>query len=348
MNNLIINNFKKILSCILVSSSAFVSLSTSFNNNKTNFSKPSNSIIVNNDYEKKVKTSTAEAIASIDILNDDYTENELNVNHYQFRISDQLYNEISNLVKNHNINNGFYVVSLDEKLSFGYNPDTVVFAASTIKAYYSLYAYKKILENNISFNEEMIYLKKHYCAGSGIMQDNYSFGSKLTLDKIFELTLNISDNCAYTMLVDRFGSEGYNEYIEQLGCKTHKITPVWAQGSARDSVLLWKEIYSFYKENGNLGNKLFKTLIDAKYNDLKEVLPEYISAHKSGWTQNKACNETGIVFGPRPYYVAIMTNDGPTNYNKTFVKKLISLIDEAMLEYTKYEEDRLNKIKILN
>ncbi len=281
------------------------------------------------------------------IKNEKFTKTAFHTNHETFTISADLRKRMDDLVRNHNVNNSFYVVTLDGKLSFGYNIDHVRFAACVSKAAYAMYCFKEIEKGNGSLNEKMAYRERHRHGGSGTVQ-NSRFGTEYTLEQLIYLSLHISDNAAYIMLQERFPHAGYNEMLRNLGCKAMLFGKGFKFGSitSREVAIVWNEIMKYSKES-IMGAKLFTMLENAKYNYIKDAILAVTKqeerskikvAHKSGWTPTIR-NDAGIVLGETPYIIVVITPN-----DRVFFNKAVQYSNEIIKEYTRY----LNNKRSLN
>ena len=274
----------------------------------------------------------------ITIQEDEFSSNEIEVHSENFKPSEQLQNKLETLVKSYSKDISFYGISLDGKISFGYNPDLKYSAASSIKAPYSLYCYKQIEEGNATFEEILTYSSDYYSTGTGVMKNSNQ--QKYTIEELLYNTIHYSDNIAYGMLYNHFGTEGYNKMLEELGCRHLQLTPYseWGFASPREMALVWQEIYQ-YKET-ETGKKFFETLLNAKYNFLKEAPLSYDIAHKSGWS-SRGYNDHGIVFAETPYIISIMMPYPKTSdKDQSYFQEIAILCNEIMEEYTDYLENK--------
>lgn len=268
----------------------------------------------------------------INILQDIYNLNEFEVHSDGFVPSEELITKFDKIIDNCTKDFSFYVISLDQKISFGFNPDQRQACASSIKAPYSLFCYKQLADGVGSLDEIKTYNSSFYCGGSGIMQ--YSNKTDYTIRELLYNTIHYSDNIAYGMVFDRFGVEGYNEMIESLGCTELKLTPYseWGNTTSKEMAIIWQEIYR-YKDT-EYGKIFFEDLVNAQYNFLKNTLDDYTIAHKSGYN-NKNYNDHGIVFDEKvPYIISIMIPNPDDNDNHPYLmEQIASLSNELMGEY---------------
>jgi beta-lactamase class A len=242
---------------------------------------------------------------------------------------------ITSVIEGYDRRAAFYVVALDGSMSFGYNPDEVFGTSSTIKAPYALYCYKKISEGEYSLEDTKVYESRFYVEGSGVIQ-HQGVGRSYSVRELLYNAIHYSDNLAYYMLLDHFEKDGYNAMLDELGCTNLHLSVwrKWSETSPRDALIVWREIYKF-KDECEEGELFFDDLLNAPYSYIKNALPEYESAHKSGWAVT-GFHDTGIVFADTPYYVAVMTDANENVYFKEFFGELMRGIDDVMREYGEF------------
>lgn len=242
--------------------------------------------------------------------------------------------------------NGFYVETIDGDFSFGYNEDVTIFAASSVKALYSLYCHKEIKKGNASFDEMLTYEERFRRGGSGIMKNKATIGEKYSIRYLLHECIDTSDNIAFMMLQDRFGKEGYNQMISELGCEKSILAPgrQWIDSSPRELVTVWREIHNF-NENDEEKN-FYNDLDNAQYNILDEVVSDN-TLHKSGWATD-SYHEVGIVYGDKPYIISVMTKSDGYQIDQKYVIDIIALCDELVNEYAKENSKKYLLVDNLN
>lgn len=272
---------------------------------------------------------------NIDIASKSYTSNTISVVDSNFKISDELLNSINETISSYGASSSFYIVSLNDGMSIGYNVDKKFETASSIKAPYALYIYKEIDAGNIDPNQQIIYEEKYYNKGTGVIKKS-DFGTVYTVRDLVYYSLFESDNIAHAMLHRTFGVKGYNEMLKNLGTKQLYLTAgnPWGYTSARSAALVWQEIYNFSIKSDE-GITFLNILSNGKYNYFKEVMPSLPSASKTGFA-SKDVVETGIVFGNQPYIAIAIANKGGNIGAYTQVLKLVSHMNDIMNEYETY------------
>lgn len=274
-------------------------------------------------------------INTIDIASKSYAPSTISVVDSDFKISDELLTNIYSTINNYGAANSFYIISLTDGMSVGYNVDTRFETASSVKAPYALYIYKEIDAGNIDPNQEIVYEEKYYNKGTGVIKKS-DFGTIYTVRDLVYYSLFESDNIAHAMLHKNFGVKGYNNMLSNLGTKQLYLTAgnPWGYTSSRSAALVWQEIYNFSIKSDE-GITFLNILSNGKYNYFKEVMPSIPSASKTGFA-SKDVVETGIVFGDKPYIAIAMANKGGSIGAYTQVLKLVSHMNDIMNEYDAY------------
>lgn len=313
---------------------------TSYNNN--------NSYAIN---EKTTKITNIHEDSLFDVAdypNESFTPIDLNSKIYgdditildtNYRISDKLLNTIKEDITNYGQPVSFYIVSLKDGMTIGYNVDKYFETASSIKAPYALYIYKEIANGNIDESKKLIYTKNYYKTGTGIIK-NSEEGTEYTIEELVKYSIQESDNVAHNMLHKTFGVNGYNNMLKNIGTKYLYLTPnnPWSYTSSRSSALIWQEIYKFSYESPK-GIEFMNILVNGKYNYFKEIIPNKLSASKTGFASLDVI-ETGIVFDDEYPYIAIaVANKGGTIGAYTEVLKLINYINAVMNEYKEFKHN---------
>ena len=306
---------------------------------------------------KKIKTTSSVPIELVDVEDVNYIKSfdvsdfsglnintidipslefsDLVVQDSDFQISNDLMNRITNNINSYGVGTSFYIVSLDDGMSFGYNIDRHFETASSIKAPYALYVYREIANGNIDPDQLVEYEPRFHNSGTGVVKDS-DFGTLYTVRDLVYYSVTDSDNVAHIMLHSTFGVTGYNNMLKKLGTKQLYLTATnpWTFTSARSAAIIWQDIYNFALEDPE-GVTFLNVLSNGKYNYYKEILPEIPSASKTGFAA-KDVVETGIVFDKHPYIAIAIANKGGNWGAYTQVLNLIGLMNDVMQEYYAY------------
>lgn len=335
-----------IILCITCFSMGVISFSIRNTNNETNNKQDISNIAINNniisDFDKLKYSSSFEVndfannkINTIDIRAKNYQYNVITVLDSEFKISEELEARLYELINSYGAASSFYIVSLDDGMSIGYNVDKKFQTASSVKAPYALAIAREIAKGNIDKNQLLTYEERHFSIGTGVIKDS-EFGTQFTVEQLIYYALHESDNVAHIMLHKAFGVKQYNQHMNNIGAGTLTLATSnpWGFTTARSSALVWQDIYNFAIEDVE-GIKFLNILSNGKYNYFKEVMPSIPSASKTGFADYDVV-ETGIVFDDKPYIAIAIANKGGNIGAYTQVLKMISAMNDIMHEYKDY------------
>lgn len=279
---------------------------------------------------------------SPDISKDKFRKDEICVNNSNYRIPQELLEEFYNLIVSYGASCSFYAMNLQDQMSIGYNPDKEYETASTIKAPYVLYCFKEMEKGNGALGEKKLYENRLYTYGSGELQFQ-PFGGSYTLEDLIYYTIVYSDNIGYNMLNDRFGIEGYNKMLKELKCDEYyrDNASLWGKANARSAALIWQEIYNF-SQRSELGAKYMNLLQIAFYSYIQPGVPQYKTAHKSGWIDEQ-CHDTGIVFSEHPYIITVMVETGGSWASEYQIQVITNKVNEVMENYNNWKSDERHR-----
>ena len=289
----------------------------------------------NNNFD--VSDFSGSKINTIDIRSKVYTPNTITVLDSDFKLSPELEAKVYETLNSYGASSSFYIVSLDDGMSIGYNIDKRYQTASSIKAPFALSIQREIAKGNIDGNMLLTYQERHHSIGSGVVK-NSEFGTQFTVNELIKYSLHESDNVAHIMLHNYLGVKVHNQHMNNLGANVLALSPSspWGFISPRSSALVWQDIYNFAIESPE-GVKFMNILANGKYNYFKEVMPGVPSAAKAGFADYDVV-ETGIVFDDKPYIAIAIANKGGNRGAYTQVLQMISNMNDIMNEYKEYCE----------
>lgn len=225
----------------------------------------------------------------------------------------------------------FFAFRLDGERALSYNADRSFAAASAVKAPFARYCYEQIQTGAAAFDETMVYAKSYYIAGTGVLKDHTPGGSYSLQELLFD-SLHYSDNIAYRMLTERFGTEGYNAWLDGQGIESLHIRQgnLWPDLTARELAAAWQGIAAFVGEtDGDASAEMLQVLTGARTNLIGQALPGQTVAHKGGWMVG-AYHDAGIVYGDAPYLLVVLTESDGDSPDAVFVQNIIPLLDKLM------------------
>lgn len=264
----------------------------------------------------------------LDNRDDVFEEDKICVNNSAYQVPENLQSKLLDTMAEYSFETSFYVIDLETHASIAYNPQHAFDSASTIKVAFALYLAKEIEAGRCSLSDILTYEERHYATGSGSTQESV-FGTQFTVKALFYRMIYNSDNVAYYMLAEYAGEEGFNEMVTSMGWE-HTISKKdhWCDVTPQELAMIWQEIYD-YKDTCAEGELLWTYLTTNLYNEFKEEMPEYESAHKSGWGYH-GYHESGIVFGKRSYICVVMTGTGNKN---NCLHRTIRNLDHVIIDY---------------
>lgn len=248
--------------------------------------------------------------------------------------------ELTELLKTYGNNISFKAVSVDGTKGISYNSNGEYFAASAIKAPYLLYCYQQMDAGNGTLDEEMVYTSKYYRDGTGEIK-NSADGTVYSLEEVMRRVIWNSDNSGYYMCADRWGKDGYNQLMEQLGADRLKFSShsIWVfDVRVTDFIIAWKGIYDYFETNTEHSKKFYDSTTNCKWSLFGGGIKDSVIAQKYGWTDESYSN-AGIIYGENTtYLLAVFTDSAGEDSDRSFVNKVVSRINEIMDSAQQIEE----------
>lgn len=243
--------------------------------------------------------------------------------------------QIEELLANYSKEISFFAYSLDGTRAISYNCEDNYFSACTIKAGYMLYCCLAIDQGLASKDDVMYYQEKYYHGGSGRIK-NSEYGTPYTLEELIKLSLSVSDNIAYKMLVAYFGTEGYNAMVEQLGVERLKLSSssVWNyRTTARDLSIVWRELYFYFRTESEMAQLYKSSCTNTRFNYATIYLDEDYS-HKSGdkFKPDPVYNDAAIVWKEMPYVIATLNGSEGEAEDEYVVATIVKLINDHIMK----------------
>ena len=164
-------------------------------------------------------------------------------------------------------------------------------------------------------DSEVTYLARNKRAWSFKMQ-NYKIGDKVSLRKLVEYAITVSDNTAHDMLVDYIGKSTLKEFGNSLGATTTLVgTDDFGAINNRDSMIYLETLTDLINNTGELGEELKTYFVNSDQNYLN-FPNEGISAVQKYGEYNSYYHANGIVYAENPYLVSILTLHGYDDFEK--------------------------------
>jgi beta-lactamase class A len=130
----------------------------------------------------------------------------------------------------------FYAKNLDSGETCSIRGDAKVRTASTIKLPIMATIFHTVAEGHANWDETLELRKDTKVPGSGVARE-LSDGVRLPIRDLVHLMIVVSDNTATNLLLDRFGGDSVNAYMEQLGLKdTRSLRKIVGAGTAPSGI----------------------------------------------------------------------------------------------------------------
>ena len=221
--------------------------------------------------------------------------------------------KLTDYLENYNVSVAFK--DINTGYTYEYNSDKTYYAASTIKMLDAIYIYLNAYSNKIDLDSEVTYLAKNK-RGSSLRMQNYKIGDKVSLRKLVEYAITVSDNTAHDMLVDYIGKSTLKEFGNSLGATTTLVgTDDFGAINNRDSMIYLETLNDLINNTGELGEELKSYFVNSDQNYLN-FPNEGISAVQKYGEYNSYYHANGIVYAENPYLVSILTLHGYDDFEK--------------------------------
>jgi beta-lactamase class A len=221
--------------------------------------------------------------------------------------------------------------------------DEIFPAASIIKIPILLEFYRQVAEGTLDLNEVYSLNDKDKYGGSGVLK-YLSDKTKVSLEDLVKLMINLSDNTATNYLIDIVGFENVNRLLEILGLVDTKllrkmqmkdIDPDLQENlsTPRELSNLLHMIMNRKGLDENVCRKALEVLKLHKQGIIRDAIPRnYVVANKAGWMDAIEC-DTSIVYAEKPYIVTVMTKhiskwDVNKQKTKESMKQVVSIIHD--------------------
>ena len=219
-----------------------------------------------------------------------------------------------------------YFATVDGKYSFGIRERDVYTSASTIKAPYCQY----IIASGADLDDTVYYGENTRMSLEGVMAPEY-VGNTYTVGQLIEYAIRYSDNQAYRLLYEKFGVDGFNEYLSSIGAAGLSLSE-WSEFGHASAAELSAAMLDIYRRSADdptlltyIENCVFSVQIAGG--------TPYVCAHKYGYDGGtEGFHDTAIVFHPAgAYLLTVMTHvDFDAYEDCSFFTAVTSHCDELM------------------
>lgn len=223
---------------------------------------------------------------------------------------------------------GVYVTDLASGQNATLNPMEPFYGASTLKVPIAMAVLWLVGQNRLSLDETIAYQSSDFQAGTGTLQATIRPGDRITVRRLLDLMITVSDNIARNMLERYIGSGTIRQYMTSIGITppydpvARTITPYGIQQAliALDtgrSGLLPEHTRLLL---GFMENTVHRTRIPAK-------LPaDLVVANKIG-TWPGEVHDIGLVYAPdRSFAISVLTKGIPEAQGEDAIANIAAAI----------------------
>lgn len=201
---------------------------------------------------------------------------------------------------------GYFYCDVEYNHYAAYGCDKLFKTASTAKLPYVKYLLTLADKGEINVNDTMLFDARHKTSGSGIMKDLAS-GVNYQIKTLMDYTLRYSDNVAYAMLIEKYGLNGYFDYVKTLGVDYTTAANGYTNCTASTMAAL---LFDTARYEGEGLSIMLDAGCNASYNyQIGAELKEYTVLQKYGAMKpgNVAYHDIAVVYAPHPYILVIFT-----------------------------------------
>jgi beta-lactamase class A len=234
--------------------------------------------------------------------------------------------QIMKLVQAHKGKAAVYVKNLRTGHEFHLNENEPVPTASLIKLPVMIEVYQQVAEGKIKLSDPITLRKEDKVPGSGVLTDLFTPGLTFPLQDAVRLMMDVSDNTATNMVLDKIGIGATAKRMEAWGFPNTKIH---SKSFRRDTSVFPERSKRFglgsttAREMGTLLEKLHQGKLVSPESckemiailrrcDDRDKFPRYLPgevavAHKTGWSGDVS-TDAGILYWKKgPVVVCVLT-----------------------------------------
>jgi beta-lactamase class A len=229
----------------------------------------------------------------------------------------------------------------------GVNANAVMPAASTIKIPIMVEVFRQLEAGKFDLNRRVHLQAADRDWGSGEICDS-PVGTGFPVSYLLTKMITVSDNTAANMLIRLVGRWRINATMKDLGLHhTHLAdyirTAEWSvrrtlRTTPADMVKLLSDMANHQLIDKWSSQKMISILEGQEINTLlpAPLPPDILIAHKTG-SFNDTLNDVGIVYGPEPYVIAVMTTDLPSlSSGRTFIHRISKMAFNRMSQLAQW------------
>ncbi len=226
-----------------------------------------------------------------------------------------LIKELENLCSNYGKVVTFYFTDVKEEYYIQYNSNYIFRTQCTVKAPFikSILVYME--ENNISLDKVLYLQSSQKNRWSGHYLASFKAGTAFTIGDLLYYAIRNSDNVAYQMLFDYFGTDIFNKNAEKIGGSLRLGSYIFGETTARDMTRFFLDIYRY---NGKFKKEFFGHLANSNTSPLiRNGIPSNVTVMRksgSGGNATVGYHDCAIIMTDVPYVLVIYTSVNTNRY----------------------------------
>ncbi len=135
-----------------------------------------------------------------------------------------------------------YARNLDTGASFGIRENEPVRTASTIKLPILCSVFDQVARGHAKWTDPLTITAEEQVSGSGVLGTEFSAGVQLPLRDVAHLMIVLSDNTATNLILERFGADSVNAYLDRIGiATTRSLRKIRGDGSQLKNAQGWSK-----------------------------------------------------------------------------------------------------------
>ncbi len=230
-------------------------------------------------------------------------------------------------IKSHNGHIAVSVKHLSSGESYYWNADEPMPTASLIKLPVMIEAYQQVAEGKIKLSDPLTLRKEDEVPGSGVLTDLFSPGITFPLRDAVRLMIDVSDNTATNLVLDKIGIGATAKRMEEWGFPNTKIhsksfrrdTSVFPERSkqfglgsttAREMVSILEKLHQGKLVSPDACKEMITILKRCDDRDkFPRLLPPGVQvAHKTGWVSDVSTDAGILYWAKGPVALCVLTS----------------------------------------
>jgi len=238
----------------------------------------------------------------------------------------------------------FYYKNLVTGITFSYQPDLPLIAASVIKLPIMAEAFRQIRDAEISADAVFSISASHKLPSCGVLSYLHN-GMEVTLMDLVTLMIIVSDNTATNILIDFLGQDSINRTLAALGASNSRLNrrlfePELARLDVQNYITagdMGSLLELMYKEQAISPEASQKMLHILGCQQLNGKFPFFLHnqgirvAHKTG-EDDGITHDVGIIFTKEPFVLCMCANETDVPAFERLMQDVARMLVFAQLE----------------